>query len=331
MGWCSRWSVRRWCWCGPLGAGWCIPRARWPSAPICARSRFRSWLRSSPARCMGSRACPAARHAAHGGRWRRRRRDLSRCQRAYQSPVAARSARWCMCRMGRVDNARHAPTFVSVYIPTHERRALLERALHSVLAQSWPHFEVIVVDDGSRDGTREWLQAFASDPRVRAFHSDTPRGAQAARNFALAQARFDLVTGLDDDDTWLPDRLRQLVEALHPGVGFVAAADVIERDDGTRHLARRPARITRDMLLRRNVVGSECRAQGRRACLRRVRRSADGLAGLRPLDSALRPGGRRRGSVRAAAGGSRAGGAGAGEYVEPPRKGVCASGGSIAG
>ena len=120
---------------------------------------------------------------------------------------------------------------------------------------------MIVVDDGSRDGTREWLQAFASDPRVRAFHFDTPRGAQAARNFALAQARFDLVTGLDDDDTWLPDRLRQLVEALHPGVGFVAAADVIERDDGTRHLARRPARVARDMLLRRNVVGNQVLAR----------------------------------------------------------------------
>lgn len=155
----------------------------------------------------------------------------------------------------------NVPGFVSIYVPTHERRALLERALGSVLAQTWPHFEVIVVDDGSRDGTREWLQAFAADPRVRAFHFDAPRGAQAARNFALAQARYDLVTGLDDDDTWLPDRLRQLVEALRPGVGFVAASDIVERDDGTRHLARRPARITHDALLRRNVVGNQVLAR----------------------------------------------------------------------
>lgn len=151
--------------------------------------------------------------------------------------------------------------FVSIYIPTHERRVLLERALRSVFAQTYPHFEIVVVDDGSRDGTWETLKAFEREGRLRAFHFDTPRGAQAARNHALAQASHALVTGLDDDDEWLPDRLRQMVEAFRDDVGFVAASDIIERNDGTRHIARRPPRITHDMLLRRNVVGNQVLAR----------------------------------------------------------------------
>jgi glycosyltransferase involved in cell wall biosynthesis len=151
--------------------------------------------------------------------------------------------------------------WVSIYIPTHERRALLERALHSVFAQNYSNYEIVIVDDGSRDDTQECLQTFNADPRVRAFRFDSPRGAQAARNFALAQARHDLVTGLDDDDEWLPDRLGMMVDALRSGVGFVAATDIVERDDGTRYLARRPARITHDMLLRRNVVGNQVLAR----------------------------------------------------------------------
>lgn len=150
---------------------------------------------------------------------------------------------------------------VSVYIPTRDRRVLLERALRSVFAQTYPHFEVLVVDDGSQDGTRDLLASLTREDRLRVFHFETPLGAQAARNFALAQSRYPLVTGLDDDDEWLPGRLRQMVDALQPGVGFVAASDILERDDGTRHLARRPARITHDMLLRRNVVGNQVLAR----------------------------------------------------------------------
>lgn len=150
---------------------------------------------------------------------------------------------------------------ISIYISTHERRVLLERALRSVFAQTYSAFEILVVVDGSRDGTLEMLRTFAHDQRLRVFHFDAPRGAQVARNFALANARHDLVTGLDDDDEWLPGRLRQMVDGLRPGVGFVAASDIIERDDGMRYLARRPERITHDMLLRRNVVGNQVLAR----------------------------------------------------------------------
>lgn len=150
---------------------------------------------------------------------------------------------------------------VSIYVPTRNRRALLSRALDSILAQTYRYFEIIVVDDGSTDDTSSFLGTLADNEHIRVFRFESPRGAQAARNHALAKARFDLVTGLDDDDEWLPDRLWQMMAALRPGVGFVAASDIVERSNGTRYLARRPARITHDMLLCRNVVGNQVLAR----------------------------------------------------------------------
>jgi len=151
--------------------------------------------------------------------------------------------------------------FVSVYLPTHDRAELLERALHSVFAQTYSNYEIVVVDDGSSDGTPQVLERLARTGGVRAFRFDAPKGAQAARNHAIAQARFNLITGMDDDDEWLPDRLRLMVAQFAASVGFVAASDIVELADGTRHVARRPSVIDADALLRRNVVGNQVLAR----------------------------------------------------------------------
>lgn len=151
---------------------------------------------------------------------------------------------------------------VTIYIPTHNRCSLLARALDSVFSQTYRHYEIVVVDDASTDGTPEMLESLASSGKIRMFRFRTPRGAQAARNLALLNARSDLVTGLDDDDEWLPDRLYRLVSSLKPGIGFVAASDIIERGDGKQYISRRPSCITHDMLLRRNVVGNQVLARG---------------------------------------------------------------------
>jgi len=114
---------------------------------------------------------------------------------------------------------------VSVIIPTHDRAALVERAVASVLAQSYPVLECIVVDDGSADGTWPLLERLVqADARLRAFRHDRPAGASAARNTGLAAARGRYVAFLDDDDVWLPDKLEKqiaLLEASPPAVGLV--------------------------------------------------------------------------------------------------------------
>ncbi len=117
---------------------------------------------------------------------------------------------------------------VSVVIPTHDRAALVGRALRSVLAQTVGDLEVIVVDDGSTDGTAR-VVADWPDPRVRLVRFDRCRGVAAARNEGIRQARADLVAFLDSDDEWLPEKLeRQLARleaATDPRVTTVFCLD----------------------------------------------------------------------------------------------------------
>src|SRR5262249_38069251 len=102
---------------------------------------------------------------------------------------------------------RGAP-LVSVVLPTRDRRDLLARAIESVQKQSYRNWELLIVDDGSVDGTPEFLADVAGE-RVRCF----PRhgaGACAARNVALNEARGELLAYLDADNTMHPPWLKAL-------------------------------------------------------------------------------------------------------------------------
>ncbi|PTB87144.1 glycosyl transferase [Pseudidiomarina aestuarii] len=117
----------------------------------------------------------------------------------------------------------HCP-LVSVYMPTHNRVELLKRSVASVLTQSYPAIELIVVDDASSDDTWNYLsQLAASDARVIALRNETASGACVARNKALAVAHGHYVTGLDDDDEMLPDRIQLLVSAFEDNYSFVTS------------------------------------------------------------------------------------------------------------
>jgi glycosyltransferase involved in cell wall biosynthesis len=111
---------------------------------------------------------------------------------------------------------------VSVIIPTHDRCNLLCAALDSVLQQSFRGFEAIVIDDGSTDGTPEYVRGL-SDPRVRYHWQEASGLPAAARNAGLRMARGTYVAFLDADDVWYPDKLeRQLIcFERHPEVGLV--------------------------------------------------------------------------------------------------------------
>ncbi len=100
----------------------------------------------------------------------------------------------------------------SVVIPTYNRLNVLPRAVASVLAQDEPDFELIIVDD-STDGTREWLTTL-TDPRIKTILSERPRGVSAARNLGIAAVRTAIIAFLDSDDSYLPQRLSQALDAL---------------------------------------------------------------------------------------------------------------------
>jgi glycosyltransferase involved in cell wall biosynthesis len=118
-------------------------------------------------------------------------------------------------------NNQSKPVF-TVVLPTYNRADLLKRAIQSVVSQTFPDFELIVVDDASSDDTTECVKSF-SDSRIRYVRHDTNRGVSAARNSAILGAKGAFITFLDDDDESYPDLLsatHRAFESEPATVGF---------------------------------------------------------------------------------------------------------------
>jgi len=114
---------------------------------------------------------------------------------------------------------------ISVYMPTYNRAQMACRAIDSVLAQDYPNLELIVVDDASKDDTQAVLTArYGADNRVMILRQETGQGACAARNRAITVAKGEFVTGIDDDDEFLPQRLSQLFAAYDDKYSCVCSA-----------------------------------------------------------------------------------------------------------
>ena len=122
---------------------------------------------------------------------------------------------------------------VSVVIPTYNRAGLVGHAIESALAQSFADREIVVVDDGSTDGTMAALARFGS--KIRVVRQENG-GEAAARNRGIREASGTWVAFLDSDDLWEPDALERLVQAsaAHPGAGLVAMKARAILADGTR-------------------------------------------------------------------------------------------------
>lgn len=107
---------------------------------------------------------------------------------------------------------------VSVIIPARNRANLIERAVRSVLAQTYQDFEIVIVDDGSTDDTPQSIAALAKeDRRIRFLRHEANRGAQAARNSGIRAALGNWIAFLDSDDQWLPDSLALRLERAKDG------------------------------------------------------------------------------------------------------------------
>lgn len=137
------------------------------------------------------------------------------------------------------------PPAISVVIPTFNREHLIGEALESVRVQGFRDLEVIVVDDGSSDGTRRLVEAVAeADPRFR-YRNQPNRGAGSARNAGLELATGEYLAFLDSDDAWRPWHLELMLASLDrlPEAGFVWTD--MDAVDGTGAvIARRGLRST---------------------------------------------------------------------------------------
>lgn len=106
----------------------------------------------------------------------------------------------------------HQP-LVTVYIPTYNRLELLKRAVKSVQDQTYQNLEIIIVDDCSTDGTQEFLPQLANeDQRIRYFIKEQNSGACVSRNIAIENSTGAFITGLDDDDYFKENRIKEFVD-----------------------------------------------------------------------------------------------------------------------
>lgn len=151
------------------------------------------------------------------------------------------------------------PQTVSVVIPTRNRGAYILQALESVFAQTYPDYEIIVVDDGSEDETAEILQPLAKAGKLR-YITQPASGVSAARNRGVAEAAGRYIAFLDSDDLFMPSKLEKQVALFerHPQLGFVhcwfSKFDDAGRDLGLRDTSRFDGQIYPAMLQEWDVL-----------------------------------------------------------------------------
>jgi len=102
---------------------------------------------------------------------------------------------------------------VSVILPTYNRAHIVSRAIQSVLDQTYQDFEIIIVDDGSSDKTKEVIQKF-TDRRIRYVRHQQNKGGSAARNTGIKFAKGEYIAFQDSDDEWLPQKLKIQMETF---------------------------------------------------------------------------------------------------------------------
>ena len=191
------------------------------------------------------------------------------------------------------------PPLVSVIVPAYNAAAFVGEALRSALSQTYPHLEVIVVDDGSTDETSDLVQAIArEDARVVLIRQQNA-GVARARNAAIERASGEFIAPLDADDIWYPRKLelqvRHMLDA-GPEVGLVYAWWTIIDAAGRISIPSIKPCLeghVSDALLRSNFIGNASVPLIRRSCIEKLggyntAMKAQGGQGCEDWDLALR-------------------------------------------
>lgn len=149
---------------------------------------------------------------------------------------------------------------VSIIIPTYNRVCLVERAVRSVLNQTYQEFELIVVDDGSDDDTPKVVKSF-KDKRIRYIRHQENKGGSTARNSGIKVAKGQFIAFLDDDDEWLSEKLEKQIVVLEKlseewGVVYTGRYEKSKGGDETIQLPGYSSDIYRQLFLGCFIGGS---------------------------------------------------------------------------
>jgi glycosyltransferase involved in cell wall biosynthesis len=147
---------------------------------------------------------------------------------------------------------------VSVIMPTYNSAAFMDVSVRSVLAQTYPHWELLIADDASSDDSHKKAQQYAlEDSRIRALRLPVNGGAAEARNLAIREARGRYIAFLDSDDCWLPVKLEHQVAAMQANNWPFTYTSYTKVDESGRILGEVgvPSSVTYGELLKTCVIG----------------------------------------------------------------------------
>ena len=137
---------------------------------------------------------------------------------------------------------------VSIIMPSYNTGRFIAQSIESVLQQTYPYWELLIVDDCSTDDTDAVVAPYLADSRIRYLKNEKNSGAAISRNYALREAKGKWIAFLDSDDLWTPDKLeKQLGFMQETGCAF-SYTDYCEIDEQSAPLGRRvcgPNRITK--------------------------------------------------------------------------------------
>ena len=148
---------------------------------------------------------------------------------------------------------------ISIITPAYNCEKYLEQSVDSVLSQTWQDWELLIIDDCSKDNTYALMQKLAKkDERIRILQNPQNSGAAATRNNGVRQASGEWIAFIDSDDLWEPDKLEKqmalLLKIPEAALVFTGSAFIDAQGNRIAHILHVPEKINRKKLLGHNVI-----------------------------------------------------------------------------
>lgn len=148
---------------------------------------------------------------------------------------------------------------VSIIIPTYNRPKLLKKAIDSVLLQTYQNFEIIIIDDCSKENIKVLIDNYRSK-KIKYFRNETSLYAAGSRNKGIKKADGDFIAFLDDDDIWLPNKIEDQIKLFekNKNLGLVYSGIKLNFDDNISYstLPTKSGKIYKDMLIKNHIGGT---------------------------------------------------------------------------
>jgi glycosyltransferase involved in cell wall biosynthesis len=149
---------------------------------------------------------------------------------------------------------------VSIITPAFNAERYISETIQSVVSQTYSHWEMIIVDDGSIDNTRKIIKTFAAkDNRIKLLNHNTSLGPGTARNTAIKEATGDFIAFLDADDLWEKDKLEiqlQFMKANNVAISYSSYELIDENGKSLNKIIEALPRLTYDKQLKCNYIGN---------------------------------------------------------------------------